>query len=185
MNDSATEMEQLRLQVEELASAVRRLQPRDSAWIPPHATVGDNVKLAGSVALVCREATPILIGDDTNIYRNTEILGPATIGARCMINRDGYIRAGTTIHDDVFIGPFVRLITDGHQIGSPGKRAGTNQTQPIVIGAGTWIGASSTILGGVTIGEGCIVAAGSLVNKDVPANTLVGGVPAKPIRLLA
>lgn len=184
MRTLETELDSLRDEVASLAAAVRRLTPRQSGWIPPHASVADSVKLAPTVALVCREASPISIGEETNIYQNTEILGPVVIGARCMINRDGYIRPHTTIEDDVFLGPFVRIITDGHHIGSPNKRAGVNQVQPIRIGAGTWIGAGSTILGGVTIGAGCVVAAGSLVNKDVPANTLVGGVPARVIRPL-
>lgn len=174
----------LKKEVAALAATVRRLTPRESGWIPPHATVAAGVSLAANVALVCREPTPIQIGEGTKIYRNTEILGPVTIGNRCLVNRDGYIRPQTTIEDDVYIGPFVKVITDGHHIGGPNKRAGANQVKPVTIGAGTWVGANSTILGGVTIGPGCIVAAGSLVNKNIPANTLVGGVPAKVIRSL-
>lgn len=179
------ELAELREQVEQLTATVRRLTPRKQGWIPPSATVGERVKLAGNVALVSRDESPVVIGADTNIYRNTEIQGPVTIGTRCLINRDGYIRPHTTIEDDVFLGPFVRIITDGHQIGESERRAGTNQVQPTTIGAGTWVGASTTILGGVTIGPGCIVSAGSLVNKDIPANSLVGGVPARVIRLLS
>ncbi|SDP53051.1 transferase hexapeptide (six repeat-containing protein) [Arthrobacter sp. ok909] len=178
------ELKDLKEQVAALTAALRNLRPRESAWIPEHATIGEDVKLAPNTSLQCREDAPITVGAGTNIYRNAEIFGPVTIGAKCLINRDGYIRAGTVIEDRVFIGPFVRLITDGHEIGDSQRRAGTNASAPIVIGEGSWIGASSTILGGVTIGKGCIVAAGSLVNHDVPDNTLVGGVPAKVIRSL-
>lgn len=179
------EVAELRKQVAALTAAVRRLTPRDSAWIPPDATVGSDHKLAGTVSLICRAETPIHIGNGVKIYRNAEILGPVTIGDRCMLNRDAYIRPQTTIGNDVYLGPFVRLVTDGHEMGSGKKRAGSNKVLPIVIGDGTWIGAGSTVLGGVTIGEGCMVAAGSLVNKDVPPNSLVGGVPARVIRSLA
>ncbi|WP_235504753.1 acyltransferase [Arthrobacter sp. Leaf141] len=94
----------------------------------------------------------------------------------------GYIRPGTVIEDRVFLGPFVRLITDTHELAGPQQRAGKNVAPPITIGAGTWIGAGATVLGGVTIGPGCMVAAGAVVTRDVPANTLVGGVPASVIR---
>ena len=178
------ELSELRAQVQALTATVRRLTPRETGWIPPTATVGERVKLAGNVALISRKEAPVVIGAGTNIYRNAEILGPVIIGARCLINRDSYIRPNTTIEDDVYIGPFVRIITDGHEIGPETRRAGTNKVLPVRIGAGAWIGASSTILGGVNIGRGAIVAAGSLVNKNVADNTLVGGVPARIIRTL-
>jgi maltose O-acetyltransferase len=107
-----------------------------------------------------------------------------TIGEGCFINKDGYLRPGTTLGNWVFLGPFVRLITDGHEVGLPGKRAGANTSLPIHVGDGAWIGAGSTVLGGVTIGAGAIVAAGSVVTKNVPSNTLVGGVPAQFIKHL-
>lgn len=176
------ELAELRHRIAELEKAVRYLQPKTSAWIPPAATVGENCSLAGDVMLVCREDAPIVIGDTVRIYRGAEILGPVTIGSNVLINRDGYIRPNVTIGDGVFIGPFVRLITDGHEIAGPTQRAGANTWAPITIGAGTWIGASTTVLGGVTIGEGCVIAAGSVVTTDVPPNTLYGGVPAKHIK---
>ncbi|QHN17479.1 hypothetical protein GII30_11080 [Gordonia amarae] len=63
----------------------------------------------------------------------------------------------------------------------PAERA-TTEPKPVVIGPRVWVGANSTIVPGVRIGEGAIVAAGSVVTKDVAPNTIVGGVPAKPIR---
>ncbi|RAX43840.1 hypothetical protein DQ354_18685 [Arthrobacter sp. AQ5-06] len=82
------------------------------------------------------------------------------------------------------IGPFVRLVTDSHELGPSAKRGGANKWPPIVIGDGTWIGASVTVLGGVTIGKGCVIAAGAVVVHDIPDNSLAGGVPAKVIKKL-
>ncbi len=147
-------------------------------------TIGVNPRIHRTVRLLHRDDTEIMIGDHANFFRGSEILGPVTIGDRVFINRDAYIRPKTTIGDNVAIGPFVRLITDTHELGPAHKRAGKSRFDPIVIGDGSWIGASVTILAGVTIGRGCVVAAGSIVTKDVPDNTLVGGVPAKPIRTL-
>ncbi|NEU07992.1 sugar O-acetyltransferase [Flavihumibacter sp. R14] len=87
---------------------------------------------------------------------------------------------GITIEDDVQIGPKVNLITENHPI-EPSERKHLD-LRAIVIRRNAWIGAGATILPGVTVGENAIVAAGAVVNRDVPANTIVGGVPAKIIR---
>jgi acetyltransferase-like isoleucine patch superfamily enzyme len=89
---------------------------------------------------------------------------------------------GITIEDEVLIGPKVNLITENHPIDPNDRRALV--TKPIVIKRKAWIGAAATILPGVTIGENAVVAAGAVVSKDVPANTIVGGVPAKRIRTI-
>lgn len=89
-------------------------------------------------------------------------------------------RGGITIEDNVLIGPKANLITTNHPI-NPSERRATI-SQPIVIKKGAWIGVGATILPGVTIGENSIVAAGAVVSKDVPDNTIVGGIPAKFIK---
>jgi acetyltransferase-like isoleucine patch superfamily enzyme len=89
---------------------------------------------------------------------------------------------GITIEDDVLIGPRVNLVTENHPV-DPTKRKYLD-LKPIVIKRNAWIGVGATILPGVTIGENSIVAAGAVVNKDVPANTIVGGVPAKLLRAI-
>lgn len=87
---------------------------------------------------------------------------------------------GITIEDDVLIGPKVNLITENHPL-DPSQRK-VLDLKSILIKRNAWIGAGATILPGVTVGENAVVAAGAVVNKDVPANTVVGGVPAKVIR---
>ena len=78
------------------------------------------------------------------------------------------------------IGPNVSIITSGHPL-EPSQRRTTTFGKPIVIEKNVWIAAGATIIGGVTVGKNA-VAAGSVVTKDVPLNTLVGGNPAKVIR---
>jgi acetyltransferase-like isoleucine patch superfamily enzyme len=106
-----------------------------------------------------------------------------TVGRNVFINQNCtiYDLAPVTIGDDVLIGPNVSLITDSHPV-APSQRTAYVVAKPITIERGVWIAAGATVIGGVTIGENSVVAAGSVVTKDVPANTLVGGNPAKVIR---
>ncbi|AXJ11962.1 acetyltransferase [Arthrobacter sp. PM3] len=131
------------------------------------------------------EDKPITIGARTRIARQTEMIGPVTIGAGCLINIGGFVRANVTIGDSVLVGPFTRFMSDTHELGGPTKRAMKPIWPPIVVGDGTWIGSGVTILGDVTIGTGCVIAAGAVVTKDVPDNTIVGGVPARIIRQMS
>ena len=91
-------------------------------------------------------------------------------------------QGGVYIGDGALIGSQVVLATINHGM-SPDQRS-DNLPAPIHIGKRAWIGSHATILPGVTIGDGAIVAAGAVVTKDVPVNTVVGGVPAKVIREL-
>jgi len=178
------EIVELRRRVEELEELIRTSGPRRKVWIPEGTTVADGCTIAPTVHFMSTSERTISIGQRTNIYRGTEITGPVSIGNGCLINRDGYIRSNTTIGNSVMVGPFTRFVTDSHDLGPAAKRGGANKWPPIIVGDGTWIGASVTILGGVTIGSGCVVAAGAVVVSDVPDNALVGGVPAKVIRML-
>jgi acetyltransferase-like isoleucine patch superfamily enzyme len=90
---------------------------------------------------------------------------------------------GITIEDDVLIGPKVNLITENHPI-NPTQRKSL-VLNSILIKKNAWIGAGATILPGITIGENSIIAAGALVTKDVPDNTIVGGIPAKFIKSIS
>jgi maltose O-acetyltransferase len=89
-----------------------------------------------------------------------------------------------TLEKDVSVGMQVTFITSSHAMGPAGRRAGPPTSGPIRVGAGSWIGARSTILPGVTIGEGCVIAAGALVSKDCDAGGLYAGVPARLLRQL-
>jgi len=89
---------------------------------------------------------------------------------------------GITIEDDVLIGPKVNIITENHPLDPADRKALV--TKPVVIRRNAWIGAGATILPGVTVGENAVVAAGAVVSKDVPANTVVGGIPARTIKTI-
>ncbi|AYN02456.1 sugar O-acetyltransferase [Chryseobacterium sp. 3008163] len=107
-----------------------------------------------------------------------------TIGKNVFINFDCTFLAlgGIIIENDVLIGPKVSLITENHPL-NPKDRKGLI-CKSILIKKNAWIGANATILPGVTIGENAIVAAGAVVSKDVPDNTVVGGIPAKFIKTI-
>ncbi|MDT2022171.1 DapH/DapD/GlmU-related protein [Methylocella sp. CPCC 101449] len=109
-----------------------------------------------------------------------------TIGRNVFVNQNCtfYDLGGLDIADDVMIGPNVSLITSGHPVEPSQRRAGVT-AKPIVIERNVWIAAGAIIIGGVTVGENSVVAAGSVVTKTVPPNTLVGGNPARIIRSIA
>jgi acetyltransferase-like isoleucine patch superfamily enzyme len=133
-----------------------------------------------------------LLGEITGnpIDASTTVFAPFTInlGIFTRIGKNVFINTacsfldmgGITIEDDVLIGPKVNLITESHPI-NPAERKKL-LVKPVVIKQNAWIGAGVTILPGVTVGENSVVAAGAIVNKDVPANTVVAGIPAKVIR---
>ncbi len=116
----------------------------------------------------------------------------ATGGAGMKIGRNVFVNqnctfydlGGLEIGDDVMIGPNVSLITSGHPV-EPSRRRDFVVAKSITIERNVWIGAGATIIGGVTVGENSVVAAGAVVTKDVPPNTLVGGNPATVIRSIA
>ena len=108
------------------------------------------------------------------------------VGRNVFVNQNCtfYDLGGLDIADDVMIGPNVSIITSSHPV-EPSQRRATVIARPIVIERNVWIAAGATIIGGVTVGENSVVAAGSVVTKDVPPNTIVGGNPAKVIRSIA
>ena len=124
-------------------------------------------------------AMPTIVG-------NGDIYSRLKVGRLCRFNIGCFLELGAeiVIEDLVGFGPQVMILTTTHEIGPPGRRSSTPRRLPVRIGKGCWIGARSTILPGVTIGAGSIVAAGALVNKDVPANSVVAGVPARVIKSL-
>lgn len=118
----------------------------------------------------------VLAPFSTNFGKHT------TIGKNVFINHGCSFLdlGGITIEDDVLIGPQVKLVTENHPV-DPSSRKSLD-LKSIHIGKNVWLGAGAIILPGVTVGENSIVAAGAVVTKDVPSNTIVGGVPASHIK---
>jgi maltose O-acetyltransferase len=128
--------------------------------------VGDNTRVNGHCWFYGRGAVTIgygtWIGPRCIFYTNENVL--IEIGSRCDV------------------APGVVFVVGSHKVGAHDQRAGEGVTNSIRLGDGCWIGTRATILGGVTIGPGAIVAAGAVVTEDVAADTMVGGVPARHIR---
>ncbi len=112
----------------------------------------------------------------TDFGRNIAVGADVFINAGCHFQDQG----GVTLGDGCLIGHNVVFATLNHDL-DPARRSAMTPA-PIVLGRNVWIGSNATILQGVTIGDGAVVAAGAVVTKDVPAGTVVGGVPARPIR---
>ena len=132
------------------------------------------------------------LGDGTLIFGMPTLTGMGNIhdrllmGRECLVSWGCYfdLEAPVTVGDRVGFSPQVSVITSAHNIGSGHNRVGAMQPQPVVIEDAVWLGVRCTILPGVTIHQGAVVAAGAVVSKDVPKDTIVGGVPARVIRTI-
>ena len=118
---------------------------------------------------ICDNGKNISIGDNFIANYHVTILDCATV----------------TIGDNVMIGPNTSIITVNHPLTPLGRRKHLAKSTPVHMGNDVWIAANCVILPGVTLGNNVVVAAGAVVTKDVPDNTLVAGVPAKVIRKLS
>ncbi len=143
--------------------------------------LGENVKLSKFINMYgCS------VGDNTKIGAFVEIQKNAIVGKNCKISSHTFICEGVTIEDEVFIGHGVTFINDSYPRAT--TESGGLQTEAdwkverTLIKQRASIGSGSTILSKVTVGEGAIVGAGSVVTKDVPADTIVAGNPARILR---
>jgi len=126
---------------------------------------GSNLQLASDVTINC--TNQVTIGN--NVY----------IAKGSWLNAYGDI----TLDDDVMLGPYTIISTGNHKILNGSYRYGSQSKAPVCIKYGSWIGAGTIILSGVTIGKSACCAAGSIINTDIPDHSIVGGNPAKILRL--
>ena len=126
------------------------------------------------------------IGENTKIVGQIECYGKLSIGSNCWIGKNLKVNGNGTviIGDNCDIAPEVTFQTGGHEIGSSERRAGEGVIFSQRVGKGTWIGGRVTIMNNTTIGNSCVIAGCSCIIRDVEDNSLVGGVPAKLIRML-
>jgi acetyltransferase-like isoleucine patch superfamily enzyme len=148
--------------------------------IAPDVKLGKGVKLSKFINLYGCE-----IGDETKIGAFVEIQKNATVGRRCKISSHSFVCEGVTIEDNVFVGHGVMFINDIYPRATANGQLQTEADWKVdrtVVKKGASIGTGATILANVTIGENAIVGAGCVVTKDVPANSIVAGNPAKVLR---
>ena len=148
--------------------------------IGPNVKLGENVSIYGFVNLYgCS------IGDNSRVGAFVEIQKNARIGRNVKVSSHTFICEGVTIEDDVFIGHSVTFINDSYPRATSNGRLQTEadwNVETTLVKKGASIGSGTTILSKVTIGENAIVGAGSVVTRDVPANVIVAGNPAKVLR---
>lgn len=158
--------------------------------------IGNNAKLHKGELRIDKGAV-FTLGDDSQLHEKFQVHIPVDcachIGKRTRINPECIINGDVTIGNDVVMAPRIFISSGSHIFNEfPGKtvneqdnlyiqKHGRAFSKPIVIGNDVWIGINCVILPGVNIGNGVVIGANSVVTKDIPAYTIVGGVPAKPI----
>jgi maltose O-acetyltransferase len=154
------------------------------ALLPPYAGGRLRVRFLALAGFDIAQGTmiwgKITITGSGNLYQRLHIGESCWFNAGCNLD----LSAPITIGNRVSFGHEVLLMTSTHEIGSSARRAGAFVAQPVRIGDGAWLGSRCTILPGITVSEGAVVAAGAIVTKDVPQNTVAAGIPAKVIRNL-
>jgi acetyltransferase-like isoleucine patch superfamily enzyme len=145
--------------------------------------LGEGVKLSKFINLYGCD-----IGDETKIGAFVEIQKNATVGQRCKISSHTFICEGVQIEDNVFVGHSVTFINDSYPratVADGGLQTEMDwKVEQTLVKRGASIGSGSTILSNVVIGENAIIGAGSVVTKDVPADAIVAGNPAKVLRYI-
>jgi acetyltransferase-like isoleucine patch superfamily enzyme len=156
---------------------------REMNCIAADVQVGENVRLAKFINLY-----GCTVGDNTRIGTFVEIQKNAAVGRNCKISSHSFICEGVVIEDNVFIGHGVMFINDSYPRATTSDGAPQTEADWKVertrVSKGASIGSGATILANVTIGENALVGAGSVVTKDVPANAVVAGNPARVFRYL-
>lgn len=143
-----------------------------SPLLPRHARVA--LYRAVGMRIVAAEIWPHVVFKTNQVSIGSRVF----VNERCVFDN----AAPVTIEDDVSVAMDVLFSTTTHDVGGPGARAGRGWSAPIRVRSGSWLGARATLLPGVTVGEGCVVASGAVVTSDCLPHGLYGGVPARRLR---
>lgn len=173
LREDFTDLQPTKVVAEAVGAALPQLRCnmlRTMLWRAAGVRVGDRARVLGPLHITCvgNWQQFLSIGNDTLIT------GPLRID----------LAAEVRIGDRVRIGQDVLLLTNDHDIGETQQRCGVLVARPIHIGDGAWLASRCIVLPGVSIGAGAVVAAGAVVTRDVPPDTLVAGVPARVVRSL-
>jgi len=151
--------------------------------IAPDVKLGKNVRIFSFTNLYGCE-----IGDDVKIGTFVEIQKGAKIGSRCKISSHTFICEGVTLEDDIFIGHHVVFTNDRYpratNVGGQLQTEADWKCIPTLVKRGASIGSGAVLLCGITVGENAMIGAGSVVTKNVPADTIVAGNPARIVKSL-
>lgn len=153
-----------------------------AAWLP----ISQRSKLAKRIRGGWAKKIISHYGENVNIEKHATFTPELSIGDNSGIGIDCEIYGPVTIGNDVMMGPEVVIYTNAHchdRIDIPMREQGFSEAQPVQIGDDVWIGRRVMIMPGVKIGNGVVIGAGAVVTKDVPDYAIVGGVPAKVLKM--
>jgi acetyltransferase-like isoleucine patch superfamily enzyme len=175
--------------ISKISNISARLVSKAKLLTDKNVYLGENVFIHPTARIETRFGGTITIAAQTKIWDNVLIYsygGNIKIGRNCDINPYSIIygHGNTTIGDDVLIAGHCMIIPNNHTFSSTDVQISKqgNVSKGIIIENDVWIGHGCSILDGVTIGSGSVIAAGSVVNKNTPSNSIVGGVPARLIK---
>lgn len=173
----------LRVASEELAIDLRRLAAGAVSGMLPQNSFS-RVRTMLLRALGLRIGATSLFAGAVRITGSGSVLELLSVGPGCYITGPLHVDLSAQVHIGarVYMGYDVTLITVDHELGQSAQRCGPRVYRPIWVDDGVWIASRVVILPGVRLGRGSVVAAGAVVTRDVPANTMVGGVPARVVR---
>lgn len=150
----------------------------------PHYSLGREWKIPKKIRQIAALLYFDRCGNNVDIGRKVKLSSHISLGNNSGIGDESYLQGKVTIGDNVMVAPRVAFIATNHnfqRLDIPMNRQGSSEKE-IIVGNDVWIGFGSTILAGVNIGDGSVIAAGSVVTKDVDPFTVVGGVPATIIK---
>lgn len=155
-----------------------------AAFLPRRASGAARAAMLRLIGFTLGEGT--IVEGTPKITGGRGLFERLVVGRNCVIDADCVLdlEERITLGDSVTVGPGVMILTSTHELATSQHRAGPVTRSPVVVGEGAWLRARSIILPGVTVGAGAIVEAGAVVNKDVAANTRVGGIPAAQLEIL-